>query len=251
MKRDLWNHSFSSLPKWTCPACESGSLIAMEGFPHCEETEESKKERQNHLEWEPEWVREKFVALLKCDECGEVVTVAGTKQLWTYEDYDSHEQCLGESLIVRHVYPAPHIIEVSEELPSECAEHLELAFELYWVDKAAAANRLRILIERVMDHFNVPVEGNSKNDKTHRLNLSERIDEFEMMKPGHKDAFDALRIVGNHGSHVGQADRKALLDSFEILEGALSELIDEKKAKLAAKAKALIQNKGNPNPYVK
>lgn len=251
MKRDLWNHSFSSLPKWTCPACGSGSIIAMEGFPHSEETEESKRERQNHLEWEPEWVRESFVALLKCDECGEVVTVAGTKRLWTYEDHESHEQCLGESLIVRHVYPAPHIIEVSGELPSECAEHLELAFELYWVDKAAAANRLRIFVERLMDHFDVPVEGKGNKEKNHALNLSERITEFEKMKPGHKDALDALRFVGNHGSHAGQSDQKALLDAFEILEGALSELVDNKKAKLAAKAKALIQSKGNPKAWAK
>ncbi|WP_179874728.1 DUF4145 domain-containing protein [Rhizobium anhuiense] len=251
MKRDLWNHSFSSLPKWTCPACESGSLIAMEGFPHSEETEESKRERQNHPEWEPEWVRESFVALLKCDECGEVVTVAGTKRLWTYEDYENHEQCLGESFFVRHVYPAPHIIEISEELPAECAEQLELAFELYWVDKAAAANRLRILVERLMDHLNVPVEGNGKNDKIRRLNLSERIDEFEKMKPGHKAALDALRFVGNHGSHAGQSDQEVLLDAFEVLEDALSELIDNKKAKLAAKAKALIQSKGNPEPWIK
>ncbi|MGZ2424024.1 DUF4145 domain-containing protein [Rhizobium laguerreae] len=251
MKRDLWNHSFSNLPKWTCPTCESGSLIAMEGFPHSEETEESKRDRQNHIEWEPEWVREKFVALLKCDKCGEIVTVAGSKPVWTYEDYENHEQGLQTCYVVRHIYPAPHIIEVSEELPAECATHLILAFELYWVDGAAAANRLRILVERLMDHFQVPVKGKGKKDKTHTLDLSERIDEFEKIKPGHKDALDALRFVGNHGSHVGQSDQKALLDSFEILEGALSELIDDKKAKLAAKAKALIQSKGNPIAWVK
>jgi hypothetical protein len=80
--------------------------------------------------------------------------------------------------------------------------------------------------------------------KTHSLDLSERIDEFEKMKPAHKDALDALRHVGNYGSHEGQADKEALLDCFELLEDALSELIDEKKAMLAAKAQTLIQNKG-------
>lgn len=223
----------------------------MVGSPHCEETEESKRERQDHPEWEPEWVRESFVALLKCDECGEVVTVAGTRRLSTYEDYENQEQCLQASYYVRHIYPAPHIIEVSDDLPTECAKHLKLAFELYWVDGAAAASRLRILVERLMDHFDVPIEGKGNKDKNHALSLSERIAEFEKMKPGHKDALDALRFVGNHGSHAGQSDQKALLDAFEILEGALSELVDNKRAKLAAKAKALIQSKGNPKAWAK
>lgn len=147
-------------------------------------------------------------------------------------------------LVCCFVRPAPHIIPVSKKLPHECEAQLKKAFELYWVDKLAAANRLRIFVERLMDHFQVPTKGKGNKTKTHTLDLSERIDGFEKMKPGHKDALDALRHVGNYGSHQGQADKEALLDCFELLEDALSELIDEKKAMLAAKAQKLIQNKG-------
>lgn len=245
MNRELWDTGFSSLPKWTCPHCEKGTLLTMPDFPRIEETEYSKEE-QNQPDSEPDWTVERFVALMKCEmpSCGEVVVVGGDRRLWLLEDYEYQRQSWETMLACGFVRPAPHIIPVSKKLPRECEVQLKKAFELYWVDKAAAANRLRVFVERLMDHFQVPTKGKGNKTKTHTLDLSERIDEFEKMKPGHKDALDALRHVGNYGSHEGQAHKEALLDCFELLEEALSELIDEKKAMLAAKAKKLIRNKG-------
>ncbi|MDW9709521.1 DUF4145 domain-containing protein [Sinorhizobium meliloti] len=245
MNRDLWEVGFKTLPKWTCPHCQKGSLLTMHNFPRCEETEYSKDE-QNKPDSEPDWTVERFVALMKCEvsTCGEIVVVGGDRQAWMLEDYEHRTQSWESILVCGFIRPAPHIIPVSGKLPHECAKQLKKAFELYWVDKAAAANRLRIFVERLMDHFKVPLKGKGKKTKIHTLDLSERIDEFDTMKPGHKDALDALRHVGNYGSHEGQADTQALLDCFELLEDALAELIDEKKAMLAAKAQKLIQNKG-------
>jgi hypothetical protein len=44
----------------------------------------------------------------------------------------------------------------------------------------------------------------------------------------------------------GAAEVDMLLDCVELLEDALVELIDNKKAVLAAKAQKIIKNKGNP-----
>ncbi|MER9643200.1 DUF4145 domain-containing protein [Mesorhizobium sp. M0239] len=245
MNRDLWETGFSSLPKWTCPHCQKGSLHTMPGFPRVEETEYSKEE-QNHPDSEPDWTVEQFVALMKCEtpSCGEVVAVGGNRAAWLQEDCEHHRQYWESTLVCAFVRPAPHIIPVSKKLPPEGASQLKKAFELYWLDKAAAANRLRIFVERLMDHFQVPLKGKGNKTKNHTLDLSERIEEFDKMKPGHKDALNALRHVGNYGSHEGQSDTQALLDCFELLEDALAELIDEKTAMLAAKAQNLIQNKG-------
>lgn len=97
-----------------------------------------------------------------------------------------------------------------------------------------------------MDHFNVPTKGKGQKKNSHVLDMFERIAEFDIIKPGHKDALEAMRHVGNYGSHVGQSDKEYLLDCFELLEDALVELIDNKKAVLAAKAQKIIKNKGNP-----
>ncbi|MCX5580282.1 DUF4145 domain-containing protein [Kaistia terrae] len=248
MRRDLWDAGFTALPKWTCPQCESGSLLTMPDFPRWEETEYSKEE-QDHQDSEPDWTVERFVALMKCEvaTCGEIVVVGGDRQAWMQDDYERNTQSWESILVCGYVRPAPNIIPISHNLPSECSKQLKKGFELYWVDKAAAANRLRIFVERLMDHFKVPTKGKGKKVKVHTLDLSERIDEFDTMKPGHKDALDALRHVGDYGSHQGEADAQALLDCFELLEDALAELIDQKKAMLAAKAQKLIQNKGKDN----
>ncbi|MCJ8521760.1 hypothetical protein ABID21_004931 [Pseudorhizobium tarimense] len=245
MNRDLWGYSFDKLPRWTCPHCRYGLLQPMGNYPHVEESEYSKEE-QKLQESEPDWTIERFVALLKCDvaHCGEVVAVGGNRVAELYQDYEGREQRWESALVPMFVRPAPHIIPVSRNLSDACNVQLRKAFELYWLDKAACANRLRIFVERLMDHFEVPTEGKAKKKKKHRLDLSERIEEFDSIKPGHKNALDALRFVGNYGSHEGQTDTEALLDCFELLEDALAELIDEKKAVLAAKAQKLIENKG-------
>lgn len=248
MNRDLWSRSFDRLPRWTCPRCRHGLLQPLANYPHVEETEYSKEE-QKLPESEPDWTAERFVALLKCDvaHCGEIVAVGGNRVAELFQDDEARVQNWESALVPLFVRPAPHIIPVSKELPELCSAHLRKAFELYWLDKAACANRLRIFVERLMDHFQVPPEGKGQKKKKHHLDLFERIAEFDAMKPGHKDALDALRYVGNYGSHKGQADIEALLDCFELLEDALAELIDNKKAVLAAKAQRLIKNKGEHN----
>ncbi|NEJ72070.1 DUF4145 domain-containing protein [Rhizobium phaseoli] len=220
-------------------------MHSLGNYPHVEETEYS-KEDQKLAESEPDWTMERFVALLKCDvaHCGEVVAVGGNRVAELFQDFEGREQHWESALVPLFVRPAPHIIPVSKNLSPACNKQLGKAFELYWLDKASCANRLRIFVERLMDHFEAPTTKLTKKDKVHLLNLSERIEEFDKMKPGHKDALDALRHVGNYGSHEGQIDTAALLDCFELLEDALDELIDEKKAMLAAKAQKLIQNKG-------
>lgn len=245
MNRDLWSRAFNKLPQWVCPHCHQGRLQPLKNYPHVEETEYSKAE-QKLPESEPDWTMERFVALLKCDVdyCGEVVAVGGNRQAEMYQDYEGREQHWESVLVPLFVRPSPHIIAVSDKLSDPCKMHLKKAFELYWLDKAACANRLRIFVERLMDDFEVTKSKILENGKPHALNLFERIQAFDEVKPGHGAALNALRHVGNYGSHEGQAEESALLDCFELLEDALAELIDEKKAMLAAKAQNLIENKG-------
>lgn len=144
------------------------------------------------------------------------------------------------------MYPAPPIITWPDKLNKTTAEHLRAAFGLFWSDRGSCANRLRIFVEVFLDDLQVPRDGLKRNKRQGKFDLSERIDALDAARRGHSKALTALRHVGNAGSHEGDADFEDLLDCFELLEDVLIELIDERRAKLEAKADALISRKGKP-----
>jgi hypothetical protein len=64
-------------PDWMCPTCEKGVLRFKEGTFKHEELAASRDHSAN--EWEPDWIRYVYSALLVCtnDKCKEVVATAG------------------------------------------------------------------------------------------------------------------------------------------------------------------------------
>jgi hypothetical protein len=131
------------------------------------------------------------------------------------------------------MYPAPPLATVPSGTPDELVKEFETAFSLFWIDLGSCANRLRIIVEKILDHQQVPAG-----------NLSNRITAFKAAEPEHADTFDALRFVGNIGSHEGAVSRKAILDSFELMQDALAELFGQRKEKLAEMRRDMIANKG-------
>jgi hypothetical protein len=130
------------------------------------------------------------------------------------------------------------MFEVPEHCPAEIKTQLRAAFTLFWCDEAAAANRVRIALERLMDHMGV----RSRRRKPGRivsLTLHDRIEIFRSREPTIGKQLMALKLLGNTGSHRGQVQRDDLLDAFEILEHALAELIDRRTAKVEQLAREL------------
>ncbi|WP_189524044.1 DUF4145 domain-containing protein [Mesorhizobium sp. M8A.F.Ca.ET.165.01.1.1] len=214
------------------------------------ETGYSKKE-QNDPEWELHWLTERFIGFLECGNkfCGEIVTVCGSVHRQHHEQY---EEALGGEVSFDNTYyspslihPAPPVFAVSKKLNKDCAAHLRKAFELLWVDPASCANRIRIFVERLLDQFGVPCVGVNKKGDDYDMNLAQRIEFLEGQKPGHKDAFDAMRNVGNYGSHQGKAKFDTLIDCFEILEEMLKDLVDGRKSRLEKMTAALLVKGGD------
>ena len=48
------------------------------------------------------------------------------------------------------------------------------------------------------------------------------------------------------GSHEGEGDFQTVLDCFDVLEDALTEIFEERRAKRAQKIKNIIDHKGKP-----
>lgn len=58
--------------------------------------------------------------------------------------------------------------------------------------------------------------------------------------PAHKAIFNALRKVGNLGSHGDDVERNELLDCFQLFEYVLDEYFGDRKNKAVAMAEALL-----------
>jgi hypothetical protein len=79
---------------------------------------------------------------------------------------------------------------------------------------AACANRLRASVETLLNELKIPTQGTSKKAKVFDLNLSQRIDEFKKLDPSQAPTLDALRVVGNVGSHEGTLIQGTILDAY-------------------------------------
>ncbi|MBP2564506.1 hypothetical protein J2766_001065 [Agrobacterium tumefaciens] len=195
-----------------------------------------------------------FAGFLKCDGnfCGQYVAVAGSYSLEYHYDYDpetdepiTHE---ANNYYPKVMTPAPEIISYPTKLNPDSKSHLRRSFELFWADHGACANRLRIVVEYLLDQLSVPRVGQKGRNKNARLDLADRINLLSATQSEHEDTLNALRHVGNAGSHDGSVDFEDLIDCYELLEDAMVELIDNRRKNLAAKAQAINARKGKPKP---
>jgi hypothetical protein len=76
------------------------------------------------------------------------------------------------------------------------------------------------------------------------LTLHERIERFRRDDVAAGRALMAVKWIGNEGSHGGRLDKKDLLDGFELLEHALSEVFGRRSKRLAAIERRITRRKG-------
>lgn len=232
--------SRSDVPSYVCPTCKKGTLefdgksifVAEPAYSVAMHGEDW---------WDPEHVIERFTMMLKCNlkKCGEQVAVSGRCSVeevpdgddsWSYESF----------LVPLFMFPAPPIIRTPEEIPHEVKEQLEMSFQIFWRDAGACATKIRTSVERLMDHYGV-AKYKRERGKLKPLALYARIEKFiaatgEVL---HQDHLHALRAIGNLGTHSSMLTRADLLETYEVYEHFLDEVVDKKSKSIAKKAKKL------------
>ena len=244
--RNLWCEIFArtDLPKWPCPRCQLGRLVTEPGSLKVLEPQYSKAACATP-DWEPGWEDERFSLTMKCDEaaCGEFVEAIGDTTV--VEDVGNNgEWSLLSVLRPKAMFPAPPIIVIPESTPTDVQVNVKRAFSLLWSDMDAAANRLRVSVEALLDHFSVPKQRQSKKGKLVALDLNGRIAAFNKASPEQAETLTALRMIGNLGSHGTGVTREALLDAFEVYEDCLRDLVGEHRQRMENLRKKLIAAKG-------
>lgn len=248
LNREIWEALYpnGNTPNFPCPNCDHGRLVADPTASKVEEPSYS-SELYKHDDFEPDWATERFYELLRCNnsKCGEIVIVSGDTQF--VEVYDEEFGWgYASALRPRTFFPAPPIIPIPKNVPSVVRSEIEKAFSLFWLDVGSAGNRIRTSVEYVLDDLNVPRETkSSKNGALVRLDLNGRIQNFQKQSPELAKSFDALRIVGNLGSHTANLSRDVFLDALEIYEDTLVEIFDNRTSYLNALKDKIIKSKGN------
>lgn len=242
MNRHLWTRALSerSAPPWPCPACTKGTLALLPKSLVYKETVESERAHDDDG-WDPDCIMYAFTAWLKCSHppCGQQVAVSGIGGV--EPEYDPAEGGMDWSsyFSAKFCWPMPDMFEIPAKCPNEVKIELRAGFSLFWSDQAAAASRVRVALERLMDHVGVQKRRRDSNGKFVEMSLHQRIEVFQDGEPTIGSQLMALKWLGNTGSHEGKVSRDEVLDAFEILEHALAELIGRRTAKVAQLARNL------------
>jgi hypothetical protein len=249
VKERLWLHSFTreNFPRYPCPSCEDGRLLLdMESFKAILPEYQRLWEKDDSFDFE--WQSRRFSCTLVCDheQCREHVNVHGITNYQEDEDEEGDSRII-TLLRVKSMYHPHSIIPVAEDVPHEVRRELKSAFQLYWVDRGSCANKIRVVVELLMDHLNIPKHklksgGDSSNPEDYSfVPLAKRIEEFiaQAGNKVHEDVLDALRVIGNVGSHTQAPGKSDLIDAFGLLEHLLNELVLKRNDSIAKIAKAM------------
>ena len=245
--RHLWSRAFSrtNVPSLPCPLCHG--IMAKNGDPRVEEPAHLKLYRDNHPgDWAPEYDCDRFSLHLLCTNpsCGEIVIMAGqTEYMEDVDDFGNGPEQYGESILLpKTVFPAPPLFAIPPNAPDAVRKQLALAFQLYWTDLPSCLARVRTSVELMLDDRNVAKDTISKKTgDVVPLDLSARIAKFKSHTGDHdmSDSLDALRLVGNLGTHETTVSEEALFDAMDVYEDVLVKLytdnmIQAKRDKLRA-----------------
>lgn len=247
------NGSFSinSDTELICPDCEKGHLIAAEKNIIKVEYKKYNQNIYNMEDYESEWFNYGFYGFVQCNNksCNEKIAVSGKLKVNTvYHELgyfkDQIEVTYEEICFPEYFERAPLIIHLDIKYPAEIRLILFSSFSLFWIDKAACANRLRYCIEKLLDLFKIPKKYKSKKGKLLNMNLGNRIDKFCVKYNKYKYFLNAIRWIGNVGSHTDDNKVKNIIDGYRLIDYLLKELYINEEDELIKISKNIVKKKG-------
>ena len=233
IKRALYLNEFylDNIPAWICPSCQRGILT--NGLKELKTYEKaSSKAAHNHEAWEPEWMKGHISGVLACSNstCNELIGIIGHYRCLRH-DYYNEETGMPEMDIIQILTPTSfnpqiHIFQINDEVPETIRIEIISAFNLYWMDTASCANKIRVVVEKVMDNLKIAkTQKSSKGRKPYSLH--QRIESFKTNFPQQADSLMAIKWIGNSGSHSNDSiDKNDILDAFEILDYVLGNIYE-------------------------
>jgi hypothetical protein len=239
--RKAWAESFTDvLPHWRCPTCGKGHLAIDTKDLTIEETGPSKA-AHDHEAWEPDWIENRFVGLLRCSlpDCRDLAAVSGSSSV-DYYQVDWDEFVDSKIFKIAAITPAPLPIGFPDNTPEPILGKIQAAASLIWSSPESAANQIRQSVELLMDDAGVK----KVTEDGKPIFLHKRIEEFSATDEENGQVLLATKWLGNTGSHAGEISRDDVLDAFDMIEFVLENRYGTAKAELLAKVAAVNAAKG-------
>lgn len=246
-KRIIQSFGLGEIPSWHCPTCDSGYLSVP--VKQVTMSEDSSFTAQYHPEYndDPPFSGV-FSAILSCSNknCDEHIVMCGYVRENQEEHYDAEHGwgwLTGRELRPKFFVPPLRLIKIPARTPKKAEQAIWSAFELLWSDPPSCANKIRVTVELLMDHFLVKKYPRSGPRKA--IPLHKRIDiDFRAKKPDIADHLLACKWIGNEGSHaLAGVSFKQALDGLEMLEHVLTVLFDKDPLRLVRLATKINRKK--------
>ncbi|WP_207514993.1 DUF4145 domain-containing protein [Longitalea luteola] len=246
--RTIWKNWFTenNIPSWPCPSCNKGTLIGDKKDIKSYEAISSQKLHREE-DWDPEQIWGQFTGNLKCDVCEETVVIAGKMAVEAEHVYDEQYEGYNfeyiEILQPNIFVPTLNIFELHKDVPEEVCNAIKESFKLFWIDSSSCANKIRTVVELIMDEQKVPKTYKDRG-KRKGYSLHKRIELFKAAKSEEADLLMAIKWIGNSGSHVNDELKKDdTLDAYEILDLVTTRLYEKDSHRIKALSKTINKRK--------
>ena len=194
-------YSEDQIPSFKCPTCNLEDMIPVGQVSNRQSDERAGGDTRAILRSD---------LLCQNDDCGEVGVILMMGEF--YSDGRSEPEML---FVPAYVNPAPNMFELHQKYPYKIRMLLEQVFSLFWVDHSSCGNKLRIVVEELLnqlgvekyrkDKSGVVVLGKKGHPKT--IVLQQRLEQFK--KRGKIEskcitALEAIKWLGNESSHSSE-----------------------------------------------
>ena len=229
--------------EYPCPLCDIG-LIELQStdfsFPHQDFKEEitgydDEGQEYYYDLWDhPGSITGTFTAKFMCNrsQCKAIVSACGKSN--TVEEADPY---YGSEVILIHYpkyfQPTLKVFSIPKACPHAISLVIHECFELLLLNPSSCLNKIRIVLELILDHLKVPRTKSNKSGKQslhQRISYLEGAQEFKMSK--YLNAILALKWIGNAGSHDVSAKYVDALDGLQILDLLVTAIFDISDSRL-------------------
>ncbi|MEZ9627776.1 DUF4145 domain-containing protein [Aliivibrio fischeri] len=168
--------------------------------------------------------------VLQCnyDHCQEFVSFCGEARGDDVEiHYDEYPDIWDleyvDKITIKYIFPSPKLIPLSNKYPTIINTLLEDSFCLYWSSPSSCANKLRIIVEEILNDLKIPKKHKTKKSKLVLSTTHHRIGRLGN-KTKFKEASEyllAIKEIGNPASHASSFDENAIIPAYKLLNKAL------------------------------